>query len=150
MHTFWLLCTLAALMAAAPAKPARHRAPGPAATIRQEMEAQAAAWNRGDVDAFMAAYWRSPRTQFIGAGGITTGWTPVRERYLKTYPDRAAMGTLTFSDLKITLLCPDYAYVVGHFHLQRAHDQPHGVFTLLFRRFPQGWRIISDHTTATP
>lgn len=145
MRPALLLILFPALLAAAQ-PPA---APAPASAIRTEMTAEAAAWNRGDIDGFMRAYWRSPATQFIGASGITEGWTTVREHYLKTYPDRAAMGHLTFSGLQVTLLCRDAAYVVGRFRLDRAQDHPEGVFTLLFRHFPEGWRIVSDHTTQT-
>ncbi|MGH9476255.1 MAG: YybH family protein [Terriglobales bacterium] len=129
---------------------ARPRIPAPpVAVIRGEMTAEAAAWNRGDINGFMAAYWRSPTTQFIGSGGITEGWETVREHYRRNYPNRGAMGHLTFSGLRITLLCRDVAYAVGHFRLDRARDHPEGVFTLLFRKFPAGWRIVSDHTTQT-
>ncbi|HXR98864.1 MAG TPA: nuclear transport factor 2 family protein [Terriglobales bacterium] len=123
--------------------------PAPEAAVRSVLAAQTAAWNRGDISGFMDGYWKSPQTQFIGSSGVTLGWTTVRDRYLKNYPDAAARGQLTFTGLTVTVLSPDVVYVLGHFQLQRAHDQPHGVFTLLFRRFPQGWKIISDHTTAT-
>ncbi len=135
-----LLLILLGLPAAAPR-------PAPAA-IRQVLDTQVAAWNRGDINAFMAGYWRSPRTEFVGANGITRGWAATRAHYLASYPNRAAMGRLTFSHLEIKVLCSDAAYVTGFFRLDRAHDRPHGVFTLLFRRFPAGWRIVSDHTTA--
>lgn len=154
MHSFWLLCAMAAGLAVAPAarskpKAKPQQAPGTAALIRRQMAAEAAAWNRGDIDGFMAAYWKSPETEFIGSGGVTKGWETVREHYRKNYPDRAAMGALTFTDLQVTLLGRSYAYVVGHFHLARAHDHPEGVFSLLWRQFPEGWRIIADHTTET-
>lgn len=119
-----------------------------AMAVRQVMAAQAAAWNRGDIAGFMDGYWRSPQTQFIGADGITLGWTTVRDRYRSHYSTRAAMGQLAYAGIEVTLLGPDAAYVVGHYRLDRAEDHPEGVFTLLFRRLPAGWRIVSDHTTA--
>jgi ketosteroid isomerase-like protein len=118
------------------------------AQIRQVLDAQVAAWNRGDVDSFMTGYWKSPRTLFVGANGVTRGWQAVLDRYHRAYPNRAAMGQLTFSDLVVHQDCPDSAVVIGEYHLQRANDHPSGVFTLNFRKFSEGWRIVVDHTTA--
>jgi len=112
------------------------------------LDGQAAAWNRGDVDAFMTGYWKSPSTEFVGSNGVLRGWQAVLERYRKTYPDRRAMGTLTFSDIEINVLCPTAALVTGHYQLEREKDHPRGVFTLVFRKFSGGWRIINDHTSA--
>ena len=117
------------------------------AAIRAVLEAQVAAWNKGDVDGFMKGYWNSPATTFVGSSGIKRGWQAVLERYRHDYPDRQAMGKLEFSGLEITLLSSDSALVVGQWRLERAHDHPGGVFTLVFRKFPQGWRIIHDHTS---
>lgn len=116
--------------------------------IRGVLEAQTAAWNRGDTSAFMAGYWKSEKTEFVGAGGILRGWTTVLERYRRDYPDTKAMGKLSFGNLEIQIISPDSAYVLGEFHLQREQDNPSGVFTLIMRKFPEGWRIIHDHTTA--
>jgi len=121
----------------------------PEAAIRAVLGAQVADWNRGDVDAFMKSYWKSEATEFVGANGVVRGWQAVLDRYRKAYPDRQAMGTLTFSDLEVNVLCPTVALVTGHYHLQREKDQPSGVFTLVFRKFPEGWKIINDHTSAS-
>ncbi len=119
----------------------------PQGAIRAVLDAQVAAWNRGDVDAFMEGYWKSDATAFVSSSGVVRGWRAVLDRYRKVYPDRQAMGTLTFSDLEITILSPTAALVVGHYQLQREHDKPGGVFTLVFRKLPEGWRIINDHTS---
>ncbi|HXN25441.1 MAG TPA: nuclear transport factor 2 family protein [Candidatus Dormibacteraeota bacterium] len=116
--------------------------------VRALLQAQAAAWNRGDIAEFMNGYWRSPQTVFAGSSGVQRGWDALLERYKRNYPDRAAMGHLTFSELEITPLGPDAAVILGHWHLQRDKDAPGGVFTLVARRFPEGWRIIHDHTSA--
>jgi ketosteroid isomerase-like protein len=116
--------------------------------IRAQIQLQADAWNRGDIDSFMSTYWKSDQTAFVGASGMTRGWQGVLDRYHKNYPDRAAMGQLTFSNLEIHMLCPDAAFAIGQFQLQRAHDAPAGMFTLTFKKFPEGWRIVLDHTTA--
>lgn len=126
-------------------------APSPQAyAIKDVLEKQVAAWNRGDVRAFMEGYWKSEQTEFVSASGIFVGWQQVLDRYLHSYPDRAAMGHLTFSGIEVHVLCPDAAYVVGKFRLDRQNDTPEGVFTLTFRKFPEGWRIVNDHTTAYP
>jgi uncharacterized protein (TIGR02246 family) len=116
--------------------------------IRAVLDAQAAAWNRGDLQSFMDTYWKSPHTAYVGASGVMRGWQAVLKRYRRVYPDRQAMGTVKYSDIEITLLSPDAAYVLGHWQLQREHDHPGGVFTLVFRKFPEGWRIVLDHTSA--
>jgi ketosteroid isomerase-like protein len=118
--------------------------------IRAVLDMQTAAWNRGDIDAFMTGYWKSEQTEFLGANGIAHGWQAVLDRYHHSYPDRKTMGTVSFSDLEVHLTCTDAAYVVGKFHLVRESDQPSGVFSLDFRKFPEGWRIVLDHTTAFP
>jgi len=128
-------------------------APGPlwaadaAAEIRAVMNAQVAAWNRGDIDGFMEGYARSNATEFVSGDKITRGWQTVRDRYLKKYDSREKMGTLTFSDIKITPLSSETAIVLGRWQLARKSDKPHGVFTLLFRRTLAGWRIVHDHTS---
>jgi ketosteroid isomerase-like protein len=116
--------------------------------IRVVLDQQQAAWNRGDVNAFMQGYWKSSDLTFAGSSGITRGWEPVLARYRKSYPDTAAMGHLDFSEIEVRPLGNNAALVLGRWHLQRANDQPGGVFTLVFQRFPEGWRIVHDHTSA--
>jgi len=111
------------------------------------LDSQVAAWNSGNLDGFMQGYWNSPKTTFAGSSGVKRGWQAVLERYRHDYPDRQAMGKLEFSKLEITLLSPDAALVLGEWRLERAHHLPGGVFTLVFRKFPEGWRIIHDHTS---
>ena len=118
------------------------------ADIRAVMIAQEVAWNRGDVDGFMNGYARSRTTVFVSGDTITRGWQTVRDRYKKKYATAEQMGRLTFSDLEITTLGPNAAIVLGRWRLRRKSDQPHGRFTLLFRRTPEGWRIVHDHTSA--
>ncbi|MEP6944894.1 MAG: DUF4440 domain-containing protein [Acidobacteriota bacterium] len=115
--------------------------------IQKVMSDQAAAWNRGDIDGFMAGYWRSEKLTFISGTDVTRGWQPTLDRYKKSYDSRAKMGTLSFSDLEITSLGKDAAVVLGSWSLTRDKDNPHGKFTLTFRKFKDGWRIIIDHTS---
>jgi beta-aspartyl-peptidase (threonine type) len=112
------------------------------------IEEQQAAWNQGDLDGFMKGYWNSPDLTFAGSGGITRGWQPVLERYKKNYPDPQAMGHLDFSELEMRPLGKDSAVVLGRWHLKRSSDELGGVFTLVFQHFPEGWRIIHDHTSS--
>jgi len=118
------------------------------AEIHAVLERQQAAWNRADIEAFMKGYWHSEELSFAGSGGITRGWTPVLNRYRERYRDAQAMGHLDFTDLEVHSLGKDAAFVLGRWHLKRAKDAPGGVFTLVFQHFPEGWRIIHDHTSA--
>ena len=118
-----------------------------AGEIRKVMDEQTAAWNRGDVAGFMQGYWNSPQLKFVSGDTVTLGWQPTLERYQKNYDSRAKMGTLTFSDLEITVLSKDAAVVLGNWALQREKDNPKGKFTLIFRKFKDGWRIVHDHTS---
>ena len=132
-----------------PARPVSEPAPsGPADAIRAVLTAQQAAWNRGDLPAFVSGYWNSPDLTFSGATGITRGYSGVLERYQKAYPDKARMGELEFAGLEIRALGPDAALVLGHWHLKRTTGDAGGVFSLVFQRFSDGWRIIHDHTSA--
>jgi len=118
-----------------------------ASEIRKVMDAQVAAWNTGDIDGFMQGYWKSPKLLFVSGANVTRGWQPTIERYKKTYDSRAKMGTLTFSDLEVDVLSKDSAAVLGNWALAREKDNPNGKFTLIFRKFKDGWKIIHDHTS---
>jgi ketosteroid isomerase-like protein len=112
------------------------------------LTSQLSAWNRGDIPAFLEGYWHSPDLTFSGSDGIARGWDNVLARYKKTYTDRSAMGTLDFSHLEFRWLGSDSALVLGHWHLVRSKGDIGGVFTLVWQRFPEGWRIVHDHTSA--
>jgi uncharacterized protein (TIGR02246 family) len=116
------------------------------AQVRSALEAQQAAWNRGDIDTFTTTYDRD--AIFVSGDEITRGSQTILERYKKKYSDRAKMGTLTFSDLEITALGESAAVVLGRWSLKRANDEPHGRFTLIFRKTPDSWRIVHDHTSS--
>jgi len=116
--------------------------------VRGVLEQQVREWNAGNLAGFMETYRKSDRTRFASGGDISLGWQTVYDRYRRKYGDRAAMGTLTFSNLEITALAPDAALAFGHWQLHREKDQPSGLFTLLLRKMPEGWRIVHDHTSA--
>jgi uncharacterized protein (TIGR02246 family) len=136
---------MAAFVCAAP-----EQASNLVAEIQSVLTAQQDAWNRGDIDAFMNGYARSASTVFVSGDEVRRGWETVRDRYRVKYSDRAKMGTLSFSDIEVTMLSPDAAAVLGRWRLKRADDEPHGRFTLIFKRLPEGWRIVHDHTSAAP
>lgn len=124
--------------------------PNSVAEIQSVLSAQQDAWNRGDIDAFMNGYAQSASTVFVSEDEVRRGWETVRDRYRIRYSDRAKMGTLSFSNIEVTMLSPDAAVVLGLWRLERANDEPHGRFTLIFKRLPEGWRIVHDHTSAAP
>ena len=117
-------------------------------SVRAVIKAQEAAWNRGDIDSYMNAYAHSGKTVFVSSDNVTRGWQTVRDRYKKKYDTREKMGVLTLSELEVTSLSGEAALVLGRWSLKRKADNPHGRFTLLFRRTPEGWRIVLDHTSA--
>ncbi len=117
-----------------------------AGEIKEVLTLQTAAWNQGDIDGFMQGYWNSPQLVFVGGANVTRGWQPTLEHYKKKYDSRAKMGVLTFSDLEVEVLSKDSAVVLGSWALQ-AQNNPHGKFTLIFRRFKDGWKIVHDHTS---
>lgn len=130
-----------------PAFAAADRLDADRSSILEVLKNQQSNWNKGDVDAFLEGYWHSPELTFSGTSGIARGWDAVRARYKKNYADRATMGELEFSDLQFRFLGPDAALVLGHWHLTRAKGDIGGVFSLVWQRFPEGWRIIHDHTS---
>ena len=136
---------MAAVACAEPEQP-----PNSVAEIQSVLTAQQDAWNRGDIDAFMNGYARSASTVFVSEDEVRRGWETVRDRYHMRYSDRAKMGTLSFSEIEVTMLSPDAAVVLGRWKLKRENDEPHGRFTLIFKRLPEGWRIVHDHTSAAP
>lgn len=130
--------------------PALH-AQTPDAAIRHVLSTQVAAWNRGDIPAFMQGYADSPRTTFIGKT-VEHGYAMILARYQRAYSTPAAMGHLDFTDLDVRMLGPDHAVVTGRFHLTRSAaggGDASGVFSLVFEKEPAGWKIILDHTSSS-
>jgi ketosteroid isomerase-like protein len=142
---------LGALLLAASGRPgAEVMKESDRAAIVAVLTAQQNDWNKGDIRGFMAGYWNSSELTFAGTRGFTRGWQPVLARYEKNYADKAAMGTLDFQELELRSLGPDAALVLGKWHLQRQTGDIGGIFTLVVQRFPEGWRIVHDHTTQSP
>ncbi|WP_350015477.1 nuclear transport factor 2 family protein [Rhodanobacter sp. IGA1.0] len=156
MNAGRLLIALQMVVALCVASPLRAATPDADATaIRQVMNRQQVAWNRGDVDGFMHGYKDAPDTTFVGSS-VRKGYRAILESYRKHYAGKAQMGELTFSDLDVRLLPGRdgevrYAVVTGRFHLDRAAHgevaQDDGVFSLLWEKTADGWKIILDHTS---
>jgi uncharacterized protein (TIGR02246 family) len=126
-------------------------APAQETAIRALMDQQTADWNRGDIDAFMSCYEDSPQTTFVGQK-VEYGYANILARYKRLYATRDAMGKLAFSNLAIRVLDSDYAVTTGNFHLDRtaaAGGNADGIFSLILKKDPQGWKIILDHTSRT-
>jgi beta-aspartyl-peptidase (threonine type) len=119
--------------------------------IRAVLTAQQDAWNRGDLDGFMAGYWDSEELRFASGDTVTSGFKATKDRYFKRYKaDGKEMGTLTFCDVTVEVVTPDFALVRGRWRLkyEKAADEPHGLYTLTLKRFTDGWKITTDHTSA--
>lgn len=117
--------------------------------IRQVLDDQAAAWNKGDLDGFMKGYWKSDRLTFFTGNTKTAGWQATLERYQKRYQGKGnEMGQLTFSELEIEMLGPTAALVKGRFTLTASTGKPTGLFSVIFKKMPEGWRIVHDHTSS--
>ena len=119
------------------------------AEIEDLLHAQQEAWNRHDLDGFMQGYWNSPQLTFFSGAKEHNGWQAALDRYRATYSGPGhEMGKLEFSDLRVEMLGSEAAFVRGAWHLTMSDGKtPHGLFTLVFRKFPEGWRIVHDHTS---
>lgn len=115
--------------------------------IMDVMKQQETCWNVGDIDCFMEGYWKSDQLRFMGKNGVTYGWQNTLERYKKTYPDRSAMGQLTFDIISLEMLDKDKALMVGKWHLARSKDELEGHFSLIWQKIEQKWVIVFDHSS---
>ncbi len=115
--------------------------------VRDVLTAQVVAWNGGDINAFMQSYAKTDSIMFIGSKGVTYGWDSTLAHYKRGYPDKAAMGVLSFDLITVKRLSPDYFFVVGKFTLIRDRDTPSGHFDLLLQKINGKWKIVSDHTS---
>ena len=115
--------------------------------VRDVLAKQNAAWNRGDVDAFMVGYWENDSLMFIGKSGVTYGYKNTLANYKKNYPDTATMGKLTFTLIQLNQLSPEYFHVTGKYYLTRTIGDASGHFTLVFKKINGKWVIISDHSS---
>jgi uncharacterized protein (TIGR02246 family) len=115
--------------------------------IRQLLQEQTEAWNRGNLEDFMKGYWENDSLMFIGKSGVTYGYTNTLNNYKKGYSNKDQMGTLTFNLLKVQRLSPEYYFVVGKWALKRNAGDVGGHYNLLFRKIKGRWVIVSDHSS---
>jgi uncharacterized protein (TIGR02246 family) len=115
--------------------------------VRNVLAKQNAAWNRGDIDAFMVGYWENDSLMFIGQSGVTYGYKKTLANYKKNYPDTTVMGKLSFTLIQVKQLSPEYFHVTGKYYLRRTIGDASGHFTLVFRKMKGKWVIISDHSS---
>jgi len=144
-------CRAVAVLAAATALASVAAAEGPGAgSAREVLDAQVAAWNRGDLEGFMATYWRSPDLVFCSGSTVTRGWDATLARYRKRYQSEGReMGRLRFDGIEVITLGEDAALARGAWRLvMNDGKEPHGLFTLLLRRLDGAWRIVHDHTSS--
>jgi ketosteroid isomerase-like protein len=117
--------------------------------VRQVLDDQAACWSNGDLECYMAGYWKSDSLVFIGKNGLTYGWQATLNNYKRNYPDTAAMGKLTFDILEMNPLSEETMLVIGKWHLKREVEAGdlEGHFSVIFQLFDDGWKITSDHSS---
>ena len=120
------------------------------AAVRAVLDRQVVDWNRGNLDGFLSGYWNSPKVVFQSGGRRFVGWEAMRDRYRRRYgSDRSTMGRLAFSGLDVVALGPESVLARGRWQLaMKDGSEPGGLFTVVFRKFPEGWKIIHDHTSA--
>ena len=144
----WAATLLLVLCAACTATPT----PGPDVTndVSAVLTAQIDAWNRGDLDGFMAGYWKSPDLVFFSNGTETRGWQATLDRYRARYQaEGRQMGTLDFPELNVLMLGPEAAMARGRWRLKMPDGKElSGMTSVIFRKLPEGWRIVHDHSSA--
>lgn len=117
--------------------------------VQEVLQQQAACWSKGDLECYMQGYWQSDSLLFVGSRGLTYGWQQTLDNYKRSYPDASAMGQLSFNVKEMRELSPETMLVVGRWHLQRDASKGNleGHFSVIFRRFKGGWKIIADHSS---
>jgi beta-aspartyl-peptidase (threonine type) len=116
--------------------------------IKLVLNNQVEAWNKGELEGYMNGYWNSPELVFFSDGDKTMGWEPVYKRYKSRYQDEGKeMGKLEFSEVEVEMLSSNSAFVKGRWKLKISAKDFDGLFTLIFKKFPEGWKIIHDHTS---
>ncbi len=143
MHRFVLAAVFLALASTAFAQ---DKATEP---IRKILSTQSDAWNKGDLDGFLETYWKSDDLVFFSGGTISKGHKAVADRYAKRYKaEGKEMGKLEFSGLEVEMMGTDTAFARGKWKLEMKAEKPEGLFTLILKKTPDGWKIVHDHSSA--
>jgi uncharacterized protein (TIGR02246 family) len=142
-----LVALLAFITACAPSQTS---AGDPTADVRAIWAAQVEAWNRGDLDGFMAGYWNSPDLVFFSNKTETRGWQQTLERYRASYKaEGRQMGTLDFPQLEFKVLGPEAVLARGQWRLKMPDGKEStGMTSVTFQKRPEGWRIVHDHSSS--
>jgi len=128
--------------------PAQARAENAPHPVRALLDAQVKAWNTGDLDGFVSAYWNDDRVTFFSGGDVSKGFKPLRDRYFQRYKaEGKEMGRLAFENLEIDSVTPDFAVARGRYRLKMKTSESTGLFTLWVKKTPEGWHITHDHTS---
>ena len=136
----WTCCLLAL--------PVVGQTPSPKDAVQKVLTDQVVAWNKGDLDGFMAGYWKSPELSFFSGNNKTVGWQATLDRYKKKYQGEGKeMGKLAFKEMSVELLGAEHALVKGRYELTLANERATGIFTVVMKKLPEGWRIVHDHTS---
>ncbi|MFD2512607.1 YybH family protein [Pontibacter locisalis] len=127
----------------------QHNAAVAEGQVKQVLKQQSECWSKGDLECYMQGYWKSDSLLFIGSRGLTYGWQQTLDNYKMGYPDASAMGELTFNLKEIRPLSPETMLVVGKWHLEReaAKGNLEGHFSVIFKQFTDGWKIVADHSS---
>jgi ketosteroid isomerase-like protein len=152
VHRGWLgvaVIVLATMLITSPGRGQSDKE-GSAEAVRAVLDRQVADWNKGDLDGFLTGYWNSPKVVFQSGGQRYDGWEAMRDRYRRRYQaEGRAMGRLAFSGLDVEPLGPEAVLARGRWQLTMPDGStPGGLFTVVFRKFPEGWKIVHDHTSA--
>ena len=116
--------------------------------VRATLDAQVAAWNGGSIRGFMEGYARTDTLVFLSGGSVRRGWEEALYAYVRGYPDRDAMGTLSFEGIEVRALSPRHAVAFGRWRLTRGDDAPTGLFSLVMENTAEGWVVVHDHTSS--
>jgi ketosteroid isomerase-like protein len=147
---FFILVFCCGSLISGPTSTSGSNSDGARADVERVLRTQQDAWNRHDLEGFMAGYWNSPELTFFSGAQQREGWQATIERYRERYSSPGhEMGKLEFSGLRVEVLGQEAAFVRGTWLLTMSDGKtPHGLFTLVFRKFPEGWKIVHDHTSA--
>ena len=114
--------------------------------IRNVLDRQKASWNKKNIEGFMDAYWKSENFTFQSGNNRLHGWEALLSRYKKSYTGEN-WGELDFTDIEVKVLTKNYAFVLGRWKLTFKDNVKEGLFTIIFQRMSEGWKIIHDHSS---
>jgi uncharacterized protein (TIGR02246 family) len=115
--------------------------------IRDLFEAGNAAWNRGDIDGYLADYWHSEKVRWVSEGKVSYGFDATAAAYKARFNTPGNMGTLEVANLEVQLLGESDALAFGEWIQTARGVRRHGVFTVHLKKMDGKWCIVSDHSS---